>query len=366
MSNALTAEGLAAPPQLLGTKASKQRLLLAGAGIAALIAAASFGADWWQVGRFIQTTDDAYVGGDVTDLAPKVSGLIAQIAVADNQPVHAGDLLVKIDDRDYRAALAKAQAAVAGDRATLANLDATRALQTSLIAEAAADVTANVAQTQLARDNQFRDRTLANEQFGTLQRAETADVTLTQSTAAGRKAQAALAAAKAELAVIDTEKQQAEAALSGALADLNTAALNLSYTEIRAPVDGTIGNRSAELGAYAAVGAQLISIVPARGLWVDANFKEDQLAAMHPGQPVEIRADVLPGKLFHGQVASLAPATGSVFSVLPAENATGNFTKIVQRVPVRVLLDGDGSTLGLLRPGLSVTANVDTREDDVR
>jgi len=135
----------------------------------------------------------------------------------------------------------------------------------------------------------------------------------------------------------------------------------LSYTEIRAPIDGTIGNRSAHVGAYASVGTQLLSLVPARGLWVDANFKEDQLAAMAPGEPVEIRADVLPGKIFHGHVANLAPATGAVFSVLPAENATGNFTKIVQRVPVRVILDDDADALGALRPGLSVTASVDTR-----
>jgi len=362
MSSALVADGLAAPPQTIGSRHSLRRAGLLGVGLAVLIGAAGYGYDWWKIGRFIQSTDDAYVGGDVTDLAPKVSGLIAQIAVTDNQAVHAGDLLVKIDDRDYRAALAKAAAAVEGDRATLANLDATRALQKSLIDEAAADVTSNAAQTQLARDNQYRDRTLADEQFGTLQRAETSDVTLAQSAASGRKALAALAAAKAQLVVIDTEEQEAEAALDGALADLNQAQLNLSYTEIRAPVDGTVGNRSAHLGGYATIGAQLVSIVPAHGLWVDANFKEDQLAAMQPGQPVEIRADVLPGRVFHGWVASLAPASGAVFSVLPAENATGNFTKIVQRVPVRVVLDGDGSTLGLLRPGLSVTADVNTQD----
>jgi membrane fusion protein (multidrug efflux system) len=145
------------------------------------------------------------------------------------------------------------------------------------------------------------------------------------------------------------------------MADHDLAKLNVDYTELRAPIDGTIGNRGAHVGAFATVGAQLLSIVPARGLWVDANFKESQLALIRPGLPASIEADVLPGQVFHGHVASLAPATGAQFSVLPPENATGNFTKIVQRVPVRILLDGEASKLGDLRPGLSVTARVDER-----
>jgi membrane fusion protein, multidrug efflux system len=143
--------------------------------------------------------------------------------------------------------------------------------------------------------------------------------------------------------------------------DLQTARLNLSYAEIRSPIDGYVGNRAAEVGAYVAQGAYLLTIVPAHGLWVDANFKEDQLAQMHPGQPAAIVADTLPGHVFHGHILSLAPATGAVFSVIPPENATGNFTKIVQRVPVRIALDDDDSTLGRIRPGLSTIATVDTR-----
>ena len=161
--------------------------------------------------------------------------------------------------------------------------------------------------------------------------------------------------------MIDTQTRQAQAALAAAIADRETAQLNLSYTELRAPIDGTVGNRSARAGAYATIGAQLIALVPARGLWVDANFKESQLARLGPGLPATVVADVLPGEVFRGHVASLAPATGAVFSVLPAENATGNFTKIVQRVPVRIRLDADAATLGRLRPGLSVTASVDER-----
>jgi membrane fusion protein (multidrug efflux system) len=172
---------------------------------------------------------------------------------------------------------------------------------------------------------------------------------------------AGVVAAQRQSEVIWTQRQQAEAALAQAKADRETARLLLTYAEVHAPVDGVVGNRRARLGAYAAAGGQLLAIVPSRGLWVDANFKEDQLARMREGASVEVRADVLPGKVFHGHLASLAPATGAQFSVLPPENATGNFTKIVQRVPVRILLESKDGTLGMLRPGLSVVAEVDTR-----
>ncbi|MBV9249629.1 MAG: HlyD family secretion protein, partial [Acetobacteraceae bacterium] len=193
------------------------------------------------------------------------------------------------------------------------------------------------------------------------QRYQQADADYQKALAADAKARAALEAAQRQLDIFDTQKQQTTAALAGAIAERETAQLNLGYTELRAPIDGTVGNRSARAGAYATAGAQLISLVPAHGLWVDANFKESQLARMHPGLPATIEADVLPGETFQGHVASLAPATGAVFSVLPAENATGNFTKIVQRVPVRVLLEGDAASLGRLRPGLSVNVSVDQR-----
>ena len=339
----------------------RQWLIAAAGGGLTASAIAWFGIYWVTTGQYWQSTDDAYVGGNVTDLAPKVSGLIAHIDVTDNQFVQAGTLLVKIDDRDYRAAAARAQAAVASDEAALDNLDATRRLQLSLIAEAQAGILVSDAQIALARLNEVRYRSLAATSAGSVQQAQTASSTFQQALAGGQKAQAALAAAQAQLAVIETQKNQARAALAGARAAATTAALNLGYTEIRAPVDGYIGNRSAELGGYASIGAQLLSLVPAQGLWVDANFKEDQLARMRPGDKATISADILPGQKITGHVGSLAPATGAVFSVLPAENATGNFTKIVQRVPVRIWLDGDAGTLGLLRPGLSVTADVDTK-----
>jgi membrane fusion protein, multidrug efflux system len=196
-----------------------------------------------------------------------------------------------------------------------------------------------------------------------VQSSEKADTDYKQALAAGEKSKAGLAAAERQLDVIGTQKLQAQAALNQAIAERDLAQLNLSYTELRAPIDGTVGNRSAQTGAYATIGSQLISLVPARGLWIDANFKESQLAQIHAGSPATVKVDSIPGKVFHGHVASIAPATGAQFSVLPPENATGNFTKIVQRVPVRIMLDDETATLGQLRPGLSVVAKVDTRNN---
>jgi membrane fusion protein, multidrug efflux system len=352
---------IVAPRRAGRTRLSRKQLGIVGATLLAGLGVAWYGADWWTVGRFIDSTDDAYVGGDVTVIAPKVAGFIAEVAVTDNQDVHAGDLLVKLDDRDYRAALAKAVAGVAGQQATLANLDAARRLQLAVIAQAQAELAATAAEITRARYDVDRYRSLARDQFGSLQRFQQADADYQKALAADQRSHAALEAAQRQLDVIDTQKQQTQAALAGAVADRQSAQLNLGYTELRAPIDGTVGNRSARTGAYATVGAQLISLVPTNGLWVDANFKENQLARIRVGLPVTIEADVLPGQAFHGRVASLAPATGAIFSVLPPENATGNFTKIVQRIPVRIRLDGDAATLGRLRPGLSVTAEVDER-----
>jgi membrane fusion protein, multidrug efflux system len=361
MSDQVLAREIIARPPVRHASVSRRQLGLAGAALMIGIGAAWYGHHWQTVGRFIESTDDAYVGGEVTVIGPKVAGFIADVAVTDNQAVRAGDLLVKLDDRDYRAALAKAAAAVAGQQATLANIDANRRLQEAMIAQAQADLTATAAEITRAKYDVDRYRSLALDHTASAQRWQQADADHQKALAADAKARAALEAAQRRLDVIDTQKQQTLAGLAGAIAERDTAQLNLGYTELRAPIDGTVGNRSARTGAYATVGAQLISLVPAHGLWVDANFKESQLARMRAGMPVTIQADVLPGETLHGHVSSLAPATGAVFSVLPPENATGNFTKIVQRVPVRVTLDGADATLDRLRPGLSVTASVDER-----
>ena len=332
------------------------------AALASLIAAGAwYGHGWWTVGRFIESTDDAYVGGEVTTIASKVAGFIDTIAVTDNQEVKAGDLLVKLDDRDYRAHLARAEANVAAQEAALANREAARRLQTAVVEQASAEIAATAAEATRTQYDLDRYRTLSAVRFASIQRFEQADADYKKAGAAERKAQAALQAAQRQLDVIDSEKRQIGAALEQAKAERDLAALNLGYTEIRSPIDGVIGNRSARAGAYATVGAHLLSVVPAHGLWVDANFKESQLAQMSVGQKVEITADVLPGRRIRGRIASLAPATGAQFSVIPPENATGNFTKIVQRVPVRIVLEDDAAELGTLRPGLSVVARVDER-----
>ena len=345
-------------PRPLGLP-SRKALVMSGAALLLVAAAATFGYHWWTVGRFMESTDDAYVGGDITVIAPKVSGFIARVAVTDNQTVHAGDVLVELDNRDYVAARARAVAAVAAQEAAIVNLSATRHLQEAVIAQAQAGINAADAEIERSQEDQVRYRRLEKLSAVSTQESQKADADYKNAIAAGVKARATLAATQRQLDVIDSQSRQAAAALAQAKADRDVADLNVGYTELRAPMDGTVGNRSARAGSYATIGAQLMAVVPARGLWVDANFKESQLARMRAGQPVTVEADVLPGRVFRGHVASLAPATGAVFSVLPAENATGNFTKIVQRVPVRIVLDGDASQLGQLRPGLSVVAKVD-------
>jgi membrane fusion protein, multidrug efflux system len=338
-----------------------RRLGLAALGLLAAIGIAWYGWNWWEVGRFIQTTDDAYVGGNVTTLSPHVAGFVSQILVGDNQFVKAGQLVITLDDRDYKAALAHAEAVVQNQTAALANLHAKYTLQQSMIEQAQAQLAADQAEAGWTRADAARYHALALTTFGTLQNDQKAYAADRKATAAVRAGEANLDAAKQQLTVIDTEIAETQASLTQAQADLSTAQLNLGYTQMRSPIDGYVGNRAAQVGAYTPVGAALLAITPAHGLWVDANFKEDQLARMEPGLSASFIADVLPGRTFTGRVLSLAPATGAIFSVIPPENATGNFTKIVQRVPVRIEVDDGDGTLGLLRPGLSTTVSVDTK-----
>ncbi|KIH83852.1 HlyD family secretion protein [Pseudomonas batumici] len=344
------------------TRVSRKKALRLGLLSLAVIGAVGYGSHWWLVSRYIEDTDDAYVGADVTVISAKVPGYISEVAVQDNQFVKAGDLLARIDVRDYRAALAKADGAVAAQQATLVNLDATEQLQQAVINQAKAQIDASDAETQRAGDDHARYQNLVRSQAVSVESAQRVDATWKTARADHARAEAGLLAARRQLDVIDSQRGQARAALQQAQAEREQAQLNIGYTELRAPVDGYVGNRRARVGTYAAAGSQLISVVPAKGLWVDANFKEDQLARMQVGQSVSVRADILPGREFHGHIESLAPATGAQFSVLPPENATGNFTKIVQRVPVRVRLDGVDAQLGALRPGLSVVTQVNTRE----
>jgi membrane fusion protein, multidrug efflux system len=338
----------------------KQFALVAFAGVAA-VSGSGYGYYWWTTGRFIESTDDAYVGGNVTPISPHIAGFVAEILVTDNQRVDAGQVLVRLDDRDARAAAEHAEAVLNQRTAMLASLRAKYALQQSAIQQAAADLDAKVAQASFAKLDAERYHTLALSDSGSRQNAERTRAQDQAARAAVASAQAAHAAANQQLSVLAANIDEAAAAVAQAQADLQTARLNLGYAEIRSPISGYVGNRAARVGAYVSQGTYLLTIVPAHGLWVDANFKEDQLARMQPGQSATIVADTLPGHVFHGHVLSLAPATGAVFSVIPPENATGNFTKIVQRVPVRIALDDEDASLGRIRPGLSTVATVDTR-----
>jgi len=350
--------GTNVPQPVRARKSRLKRVALMVSIVLATLGLAKVAYTWWTVGRFIESTDDAYVGGDVTVIAPKVAGFISKLFVGDNQQVHAGDLLLKLDDRDYLAAQAKADASVAIQQAALSNLDATRHLQEAIVAQAQASIAVAEAEIVRTRDDQVRFSRLLKDSAVSVQESQKTDADYKEAVAVGEKSRAGLVAAQRQLEVIDTQKQQVHAALEQAIAERDLARLNVGYTELRAPIDGTVGNRSAQVGAYATTGSQLISLVPTRGLWIDANFKESQLARMRPGSPAKVKVDSMPGQVFRGHVLSVAPATGAQFSVLPPENATGNFTKIVQRVAVRIMLEDEAATFGQLRPGLSVTAKV--------
>jgi len=350
------------PASAARRRLSLKQMGLLGAAIALAAAAIVFGVRWWTVGRFIESTDDAYVGGNVTEIAPHISGFISEIAVTDNQYVRAGQLLVRIEPSDFEAARERAVAAVAQARAAVANLGATIALQRSLITQARADLAASRDQMRFDAEDAARDRALARAGAGSVRDAQHSATAYQAAQAATLAAQARVRASQQQVGVLAAALRQAQASLGQARAQLRTASLNLGYTELRSPIDGYVGDRSAQIGGYVTAGTQLLSIAPAQGLWVDANFKEDQIGRMRPGQPATIVADVDHGRVLHGHIISLAPATGAVFSIIPPQNATGNFTKIVQRVPVRIALDGADGTLGLLRPGLSTTASVDTRD----
>ncbi len=359
LSGAPVPEVLVKPPP--PPRASRRRLVLILLGAAALCAAAYYGRDWWQHGRFVETTDDAYVGGDVTAISPHISGFVAAILVADNAHVGAGQLVARIDARDSQAALDRVEAMVAEEMASLQSLRAQRVAQLATIQQSGADLSGKSARATFTTLDRARYAALAVTRSGSLQDAERARATEQEAQAGLASSQAALAASRAQLSVLDAQILQAQAAVSQGEADLRRARLDLGYTDIRAPVEGYVANRAVRPGAYVTAGTYLLSIVPAGGLWVDANFKEDQLAAIRPGQPASLVTDAAPGTVFHGRVLSIAPGTGAVFSVIPPENATGNFTKIVQRVPVRIALEAEDARMDRLRPGLSATVSVDTK-----
>jgi membrane fusion protein, multidrug efflux system len=337
-----------------------RRLAMAVASVGGLAAAGAFGAHYWTVGRFLQSTDDAYVKADFTTVAPKVPGYIAEVLVSDNEQVKAGQLLARIDDRDFRAALAQAQADVAAGEAAIGNIDARLALQQSVIGEAEAKINASAAAASFARQDDARYRDLMHTGYGTVQRAQQASASLRESAAELQRDRAALVAAEKQVGVLGTERAEAEAKLGHARAVARQAQLNLDDTRLTAPIDGSVGARSLRVGQYVQAGTPLMAVVPLRQVYVVANFKETQLTSMRGGEPVTLRVDSFPGVAVKGHVDSLAPASGLEFALLPPDNATGNFTKIVQRVPVKIDIAAGSPLLGRLRPGMSVVATVDT------
>ena len=358
---------------------SPRRFILPILAIAALAYGAHLGYDWFVEGRFIVSTDDAYVGADTAIIAAKVPGHIVDVKIVENQRVHAGDLLVKIDDGDYRLAVDSAKAKIDTQDATIQRIARQAEAQSAVIAQAEAQVDAAAAQRQSAEADQQRaalefDRSqkLAETSFGSQQRLEqaTADRARTAAAFAGAKAaqasaEAALAGAKSNLEVLQAQKLEAERTRAELATAKEKAERDLSFTEIRAPFDGVVGNKAVELGQYAQPGGRLFALVALDSVYVDANLKETQLDSVRPGQKVDVSVDAMGGRVVPGVVTSISPASGAQFSLLPPDNATGNFTKVVQRIPVRIALDPAAIGNGALRPGLSVVASIHTRDDSL-
>ncbi len=318
---------------------------------------------WWTAWRFQQSTDDAYVQSDITVISPKIEGYIKEVRVEENQPVAAGQVLIVVDDRDFAAKVAQAEAAVATQEAIVATYSSRLGSQQAMIEQASATVQSTEADLHRAQLDYKRYTALVTSDFASRQRFETADADSRKAEAALGKTRAALVAEQSQLAVLGSQKREEEARLLQARAGLQLAKNDLDNTVIRAPVAGIVGNRAGRAGQYVKPGTQLLSLVPLPHVYVTANFKETQLTHMRPGQSAEISVDAYPDQPLTGRIESFAPASGAQFSLLPPDNATGNFTKIVQRVPVRIALPAEGPLARLLRPGLSVTVTVDTRAE---
>jgi membrane fusion protein (multidrug efflux system) len=331
--------------------------------VVALTLGAGAGWYWWNVLRFLQSTDDAYVQSDVSIISPKVEGYIKKVKVADNQEVAEGAVLFVIDDRDFKAKVAQAEAAVAIEEASVASYEARLKLQQSMIDQATASVASAEADLDREQQDYKRYSALITNDFASRQRFEQAQADARKGEAAAARSRAAFGAEQNQLAVLRSQQREEEAKLQQARANLQLAQNDLDNTVIRAPVSGIAGNRAGQVGQYVKAGTQLLSLVPLPHVYVTANFKETQLTHIRPGQLAEVSVDAYPDLTLEGRIESFAPGSGAQFSLLPPDNATGNFTKIVQRVPVRIALPASGPLIGLLRPGLSVTVTVDTRDN---
>ncbi|WP_198173882.1 HlyD family secretion protein [Lysobacter soli] len=331
-------------------------------GLLVAVAATATAAAVMRPGSLVQSwdrhyTDNAFVRGDITQISPKVSGHIARVIVKDNQSVKAGDLLFQIDDRDYRARAAQARAVLSARQAAIGNLDAQLRLQLAAIEQAQASVSEASAEAARSDRDSNRGRALAKDQLIAVSQLD--QLVSGAQVAATRVAEmrAALGAARERIGVLESQRPQLQADIRAAEAAVMLADLDVESTSVRAPVDGRVSERIARVGQYVRSGTPLIALV-ASDVWVVANFKETQLDGMQPGEDVDVVVDAIPGETFHGRIDSLSPASGAQFALLPPDNATGNFTRIAQRVPVRVSLVDDGADIERLRPGMSATVRV--------
>lgn len=332
-------------------------------GVIALLAGSGlYGRYWWTDGRFLVSTDDAYLQADNVIISPKISGYISDVLVEDNQTVKVGQILARIDDRDYRTALAAAQANVAAEKAAIDNLGQQIAEQRIAVKEAQATVATDQAALTFANQDYQRYATLSRTGAGSVQLSQQATSNFQQKQATLDHDNAGVTAAEKQIDVLGTQLAQARATLDQLQAALQQAQLNVGYTVIVSPIDGTVGARTLRVGQYVQAGTQLMAVVPLQAIYVTANFEETQLADVHAGQSVAIEVDTFSGTTVDGVVNSIAPASGQEFALLPPDNATGNFTKIVQQVPVKITIDPKDPLIGRLRPGTSVEPTIDTRK----
>lgn len=349
-------DSIPARPRGGGRKKALLALLL----LALIAGAGYYGHQWWTVGRFVEDTDDAYVKADIVDLSAEIPGTATAVPVTDNDYVEKGAVLVRLDDRDYRAALRGAEARIDVARAAIDTIDANRDLQARLIEAGEADLATASANLEFARKDFERKKALVAKGATTARSLDEARNAYRTAASMRDKARATLEGDRKELAVLAAERKQRLAELESARADHATAETNLERTVIRAPRAGTIGNREVEAGESVAAGTRLLSIVPRDDFYVVANFKETQIEHFQEGMGADIALDMFGGRHFRGHIVSLAPATGSEFALLPPQNATGNFTKIVQRVPVKLRFD-EALPEGLApRPGSSAIVSIRT------
>jgi membrane fusion protein (multidrug efflux system) len=328
----------------------------------ALIGAVAFGVQWLFVGRFMETTNDAYLKADAMVVAPRVAGYVAEVLVNANQEVVPGQLLVRIEDDTYKAQAARAQADVDAAEADIRRLQAEIAHQKSILEQARAAAAVAAAKAAYAGREADRYGRLSETGAVSHQQVDQSRTMSGQTSAELAEAQAAVTSADRAVDVLKAQVGQAESRREAASAALQSAKLDLAATELRSRIKGRVGDKTVSIGQYVTSGTRLMSVMPLEEVYLEANFKETQIGRLRIGQPVEIRVDALPGMAVPGRVESWSPGTGAQFALLPPENATGNFTKIVQRVPVRIRIEANPVVRAALLPGLSVTATVDTRD----